>query len=132
MRVRLAVAADLAAIADFDRFGGDRAAEVAEARCLVADDDGAVGYMAFRADGCVGQPFVTYLAIAPSHRRRGLARTLIAAVADRLGPRLFISTETGNAAMLALLTADGWRAVGEIRAVNASGAAEVFFVKSFG
>jgi ribosomal protein S18 acetylase RimI-like enzyme len=88
--------------------------------------------VSFRADGCVGHPFVTYLAIAPSHRRRGLARLLISAVAERLGPRLFISTERGNRAMLALLSVEGWREVGEIRDVNRSGSAEVFFVKTFG
>ena len=125
---------DLAAIATFYPFAGDRWQELAAGQVLVAEVGGAVvGYLTFSRAGFIGRPFVHFLAVAPEARRRGIARALLGAAAARLGPcRLFISTEEGNAPMLRLLEHDGWTAAGCVQNVNADGSAECFFYREVG
>ena len=122
---------DFAALDAFDPFGGDRREELAGGRVLVAEDGGRVaGYLTFSRAGFIGRPFVHFLAVAPEVRRRGIARGLLRAAAERVGPgRLFISTEEGNAPMLRLLEREGWTAAGCVRNVNDDGSAECFFYR---
>jgi len=125
---------DVAALAAFDPFGGDRRQELAGGRVLVAEAGGrVVGYLTFSPAGFIGRPFVHFLAVAPEFRRRGIASGLLRAVAARVGPsRLFISTEEGNAPMLRLLEREGWAAAGCVRNVNDDGSAECFFYREVG
>ena len=133
--IRIGTPEDLPAIAAFDPFRGDRPQELAAGSVLVAEDGGGqvVGYVTFSPAGFIGRPFVHFLAVAPASRRQGVARTLLHAVAARVGPcRLFISTEEDNAPMLRLLEQDGWTAAGCVRHVNENGAAECFFCREVG
>ncbi len=130
--IRPATVADLAAIDAFDPFAGDRAREAAEGRLFVAEAVGGAvaGYVAWLPAGFVGRDYVTFLAVHPDHRRRGVARTLLRAVERRVGVgRLFVSTEEDNAAMLALLPREGWAHAGAVAGANDGDRAEVFFYK---
>ncbi|PNG26448.1 ribosomal protein S18-alanine N-acetyltransferase [Methylocella silvestris] len=60
------------------------------------------------------------IAVAPEHRRAGVAATLIAAHLPRLGARgvarLFLEVETGNVPARALYASNGFHEVGERKA----------------
>lgn len=129
--IRLAAPDDLAAIKTFNVFGGDRAREIAENRMLVMEEAGqVVGYVSWLISGFVGHDFITYLCVAPSFRRRGIAVRLLRAVEARIGAgRLFVSTEEDNAVMLALLPREGWTLAGAVKGANTGDRAEVFFYK---
>mgnify|MGYP001279792609 CR=1 FL=1 len=131
--IRPAVAQDFPAIDAFDPMGGDRAAEIAAGCMLVAVDasnDRAIGYVSWHPSGLLGRAYITFCAVDPAWRRRGVARRLIDTVSVRFaGQRLFISTETDNTAMLSLFARDGWTPCGEIRGANASGLPEVYFYR---
>jgi len=124
---------DYPAIHAFDPMGGDRAGEIAAGCMLVAVDEAAdrpIGYVSWHPSGLLGRAYITFCAVDPSWRRRGVARRLIRAVAARFaGQRLFISTETDNVAMLSLFARDGWMPCGEVRGANASGLPEVYFYR---
>jgi GNAT superfamily N-acetyltransferase len=82
---------------------------------LVADaGDEVVGLLAYRTDWfqCT---FVSLVSVRPSHRRRGVARRLYAAV-ERMSPspRLFSSTEETNAVSIQMHTALGFQPSGHI------------------
>jgi GNAT superfamily N-acetyltransferase len=82
---------------------------------LVADDDaGITGVVAYRTDWfqCT---FVSLVAVRADARRRGVARSLYAAV-ERVSPspRLFSSTEETNAASIRMHTALGFAPSGHI------------------
>ena len=129
--IRPGVADDVAAIDAFDPFAGDRREELAAGRVLVAKVDGeVVGYATFSESGFIGRPFVHFLAVAASHRRRGVGTALLRAVAARVGGRrLFASTEQANAAMIRLLEREGWTPAGCVEGVNADGSAECFYYR---
>jgi ribosomal protein S18 acetylase RimI-like enzyme len=129
--IRPAEPRDFSAIDAFDDFGGNRRREIAEQRCLVCEQDGAVvGYVSWLPEGFISNHFVSFLMVAETGRRRGVATRLLAAVETRLRPcKLFISTDADNEVMLALLRARGWSYSGTIEAVNRNGGGESFFRK---
>lgn len=131
MQVRPGTPDDAEAIAVFDCFWGDRAAAIDENRCLVATIDGKVaGYVTFKLKGLIGRDFVEFLVVDEAFRRRGVAVALLRGVEQAVGPgRLFISTESNNAPMLALLEQDGWTDSGQIDNLNDSGHVERFFCR---
>ncbi|MFK7789215.1 MAG: N-acetyltransferase family protein [Phycisphaeraceae bacterium] len=131
MQIRTATTDDAEAIAAFDCFGGDRPAAIQAGRCVVAEVDGDIaGYAVFKKRGLIGRDFVEFLVVRDGLRRRGVAVALLLELEARCSPgRLFISTESNNAPMLALLQRQGYRAAGQITDINASGNAERFFCR---
>ncbi|MEQ9454474.1 MAG: GNAT family N-acetyltransferase [Phycisphaeraceae bacterium] len=129
--IRVGEVADFDAIDAFDPLGGNRREELASGRVLVVEVGGElVGYVTYSAAGFIGRPFIHFLAIAERYRRHGLARRLLGAIADRVGPcRLFVSTEADNEPMLRLLDQDQWIAAGCVEGVNLDGPAECFFYR---
>ena len=129
--IRAGTTSDFDQIDAFDPFSGDRASELSQGRCLVAEaDTQVVAYVTFSVVGFIGRPFVHFLAVAPGHRRRGVALALLRAVEAEIGTgRLFISTEAGNGPMLSLLARDGWTPAGCVQGVNDDGSAECFFFR---
>lgn len=127
--IRPAKPVDLAAIDQFDEFSGARQSEIAEDRMLVFEAESAAkAYISWHPSGFVGNPFITYLCIAPSHRRKGIANALIKQARAALPPeRVFISTEEDNTAMLSLLKKQGWTMAGQVNGANSGEIAEVFF-----
>jgi ribosomal protein S18 acetylase RimI-like enzyme len=76
-----------------------------------------------------GHTFVNVLAVAPRHRRRGCAGTLLAhAERNALTDRVFTSTNASNAAMHAVLKRYGWRRCGEVDDLD-PGDPEIVYVK---
>ena len=129
--IRVGLPNDFDQIERFDPFAGDRRAELAEGRVLVAEVAGHVaGYATFSNPGFIGHPFLHFVAVEPRHRRRGIACSLLQAIArDFVTKRLFASTEEDNTAMLALFDREGWSSAGSVRGVNADGSAECFFYR---
>lgn len=87
-------------------------------------------YLSTARSGLIGHPFVTYVCVAESCRRTGVASALLDAVEhEYAGKRLFISTESGNHRMLALLDRRGYIPAGDVSGLNDahSGADERFF-----
>jgi GNAT superfamily N-acetyltransferase len=82
---------------------------------LVADAGGeVVGLLAYRTDWfqCT---FVSLVSVRESHRKRGVARRLYAAVEQMSpSPRLYSSTEETNAACIKMHTALGFHPSGHI------------------
>lgn len=129
--IRPALVGDLAEIDSFDPFAGDRLREIEEHRMLVLYlEKSVVAYASWQPAGFIGRDYVTFLCVAPSHRRQGFAVTLLGSVEAHVGPgRLFISTEEDNAAMLTLLPREGWTYAGEVKGANDGDRAELFFWK---
>lgn len=115
----------------FDPFAGDRPKDIAEGRCIVAElNSQVIGYVVFQAAGFIGRPFVQFLAVAPDHRRCGIATILLQTVERRIGSgRLFISTEADNVPMKHLLAQSEWIAAGCVAGVNNNDVAECFFYR---
>ncbi|BCA64394.1 hypothetical protein HMP09_p0042 (plasmid) [Sphingomonas sp. HMP9] len=130
LNIRLAEPTDLAAIAAFDAFPGDRIIEIVERRMLVIDIDGrAQGYTSWQKNGCIGKDYVNKLVVSEACRGKGLAKQLIAALNTVLVGRVFISTPANNIAAVGLLDATSWVPAGEIVGLLPLGEAEVFFYK---
>jgi predicted GNAT superfamily acetyltransferase len=122
MRVRECTDADLPVVVDLAAtlIGTRRAADLARTRCergelLVADAAGEVlGCVAYRTDWfqCT---YVMLAVVAEYARRRGVARALFAAVAQRSpSARLFSSTEETNAVAIQMHRALGFVPSGHI------------------
>lgn len=106
-------------------------ASVAAGGCLVARDGAAAaGYLTWDR-GFFDRPFVRLLVIARTHRRRGIGRALVRAAeaAARAHGELFISTETINSPMRALVLAEGYAPSGAVDHINAPENPELFFYK---
>lgn len=126
--VRLAEPYDLSRLMEFDSFPGDRIAEIVEKRMLVAEiDNSVVGYVAWQHGRCVGRDYVNKLVVDDDHRRRGIARALIAALNTSLSGRVFISTGADNRAAMSLLKGTGWSAAGQIVGLRPLNEPETFF-----
>jgi GNAT superfamily N-acetyltransferase len=131
MKTRIGQPEDLEAIQAFDCFGGDRAADLAAGRCLVAElDRGIAGYVVFSPKGLIGQHFINFLVVDEPYRRQGVAVALLRAVEKQLLPcRLFISTGKTNTRMQALLTKDGWTSAGQIAGMMPGEFTELFYFR---
>lgn len=128
--IRAASPADFEAIDRFDPFAGDRRAEIADGRLVVAEIAGEViGYVSWQPSALVGRDYIAFVTVRDDQRRQGIARTLVRHAYERLSGRVFISTEEDNVAMLALLPAESWTFAGEIAGVNENGRSEVYFYK---
>ena len=127
---RWARVGDLADIAKFDIFAGDRRAEIAARRCRVSVRAGRVlGYVSWLPFGFVGNTLITYLCVAPECRREGIGSRLLESALSEIGaPKVFVSTEETNTGMQALLNAAGWRAAGGVDQANDDGTPELFYV----
>lgn len=127
--IRPATAADEAAILPFDAFAGDRRSEILAGHCVVAQVDGqVVAYASWAPAGLLGQPFLTYLCVHPSHRRQGLATALIRHVQGAATGRMLISsTEDWCAEMQHIFERLGWQRVGTIATINQDGSVEIFY-----
>ena len=129
--VRLGQPPDEPLIRSFDEFKNRRAQELAEERLFVwTDGTEPVGYVTMARDGFIGHPYVEFLCVHPDYRRRGIASTLLLhCETQHAGRRLFISTESNNATMLALLEARGYVGAGSVSGANRDGSDEVFFFR---
>jgi ribosomal-protein-alanine N-acetyltransferase len=78
--------------------------EVLAGRVVVAADPDVVGYVATMQAGDAVD--LTRIAVAPSHRRRGLAHALLAEVASDV--RMLLEVSAANDAALAFYTAEGF------------------------
>ena len=122
---------DLTDLAGFDPFKHDRRGEVAEGRMTVWEVDGAaVGYLTVTGSRFHGYPYLQFLCVRDDHRRRGIASALLRHAEERFaGKRVFVSTESTNAGMLALLGPRGYLRSGALAGLNRDGSEEVFFYK---
>lgn len=134
----IASARDLAALRAIDvllvsreRQDAILAESVAAGGCIVARDGAELaGYLTWDL-GFFNRPFVRLLVVVSAYRRRGIGRALVAD-AERAAVahgELFISTETINAPMRALLLAEGYEPSGSIDHINGPGNAELIFYK---
>jgi len=132
--IRLGTIADVPIIDLFDPFGDSREKEVSEKRMHVFQDvEGRpVAYISIAGYTLHGFPYVTFLLVHRDHRRKGIATNLLHQVeALHRGKRMFISTESDNQEMLALLKKENYRLSGVLNGLNDDhgGAGEVFFFK---
>ena len=79
-------------------------------QALVAEDDGLVGFaVTLRSDDVVD---LQRIAVAPAHRRAGIARSLLAAVRRQVradgGHRMLLEVSADNQAALAFYAAEGF------------------------
>jgi GNAT superfamily N-acetyltransferase len=110
-----ALVALAATLVGAQRASGLVRAHVERRELLVGEVDGQVGgFLAYRTDwfGCT---FVSLVVVAESHRRRGVARELFAAV-ERRSPsaRLFSSTEETNTTSIQMHRALGFTPSGHV------------------
>jgi len=104
---------------------------VAYGGCFVARDDSLLaGYITWDL-GFFHRPFVRLLVVVAAYRRCGFGSALLGAVerAAATHRELFVSTETINAPMQALLVRAGYAHSGSIDNINAPGNAELVFHK---
>lgn len=96
---------------------------------MVAERKGeAVAYASFQPVGLLGQPLLTYLCVAPTARRQGLGKKLIAAIQQTARGRMLLSsTEDWCVASQKIFTGLGWRKIGELASVNKDGSTEYFY-----
>ena len=130
--IRLGTLADIPVLDPFDPFGGSREEEVSGNRLHVfRDDEGKlIGYVSTAGYRFHGYPYVAFLLVHPGYRRRGIATKLLRHVeALHVGERIFISTESDNNEMLALLAKLQYQYSGALAGLNLDGVGEVFFFK---
>jgi ribosomal protein S18 acetylase RimI-like enzyme len=132
--IRSGIPEDIPRIDAFDPFGGSREQEICEGRLHVFEQEGgvAIAYISIAEYRLHGFPYVTFLLVHPDHQRRGIATKLLRHVeAMHEGQRLFVSTESDNPPMLALLEKESYERSGALSGLNDShsGAEEVFFYK---
>jgi GNAT superfamily N-acetyltransferase len=134
IELRLAQAADVAEISEFDEFNGDRLREVEAGTCFVAVGTGKVlGYASYEPRGLLGQPLLTYLCVQDAHRRQGIATSLVRLVQSRAsGRKLLSSTEDWCLGTQRIFERLGWQKVGEIAGVNKDGSSEWFYAVDLG
>lgn len=118
--IRPATSADVAMLADLERVAFSDPWSAASLREVLAagssfgfvaeGDGGIVGYGLGRMIGDDGE--ILNLAVAPEHRRRGVARALLAAMLSRFDDgairRVFLEVREGNLAALTLYEAEGF------------------------
>ena len=142
-RIAVATAADVAALCALDVSLVKRDRQDAIVRESVRDG---TAFAAWDADALAGyvtwdlgffhRPFVRLLAVARTHRRRGIGAALLRRVEEaafetarvhELRPELFVTTEGINADMQALLARAGYAPSGSIDNVNEPGNPELVY-----
>jgi ribosomal protein S18 acetylase RimI-like enzyme len=132
VRLRHATYADLAAVAALDPAftpGSERQRLVTEAVttgptvCHVAESGAAttevVGYVVLRPRHFFDRDFVETLVVAESARRRGVGTRLLGhAVQGARTQQVFVSTNTSNGPMRALLDREGWTLSGTLEGID--------------
>jgi GNAT superfamily N-acetyltransferase len=128
-RIRNGLQADIPLIEAFDEFVGDRPSEIEAGTLFVAEvNEVVVGYASYSPYGLLGQPMLTYLCVKNSHRRKGVARSLVKHVQRSVRGRVLISsTEDWCEEMQRLFEGLSWRRAGELSGVNKDGSKEVFY-----
>lgn len=129
--IRQAILADYHMIHSFDYFSGDREEDIQEARVFVHEHGGIVrGYLSMARSGLLGRPYVQYLAVDTNFHRNGVATTLLDYIEKHYcDQRLFISTESGNFPMQALLSKRHYVPAGEISGANLNETVELYYFK---
>jgi GNAT superfamily N-acetyltransferase len=130
--IRAAEPSDLPQIMSFDALVGDRLTEIMDKRMLVADDGQIQAYLSWQHGGCLGKDYVGKLVVRPERQRRGLARKLLDALADKRSGRMFISTGERNIAALGLISATGWTFAGRVAGLLSDDEAEFFIYRDHG
>ena len=118
-------------INSFDPFSGSREQDIKEGRVFVYIDEGTPSrFISMAKAGLLGRPYVQYLAVRPSTQRNGVASSLLNFIEKKHNQqRLFISTESENAPMKALLSKKSYVPAGEIYGANINGTNELYFYK---
>jgi GNAT superfamily N-acetyltransferase len=134
IELRPAQPSDVAEIAEFDEFNGDRLREVEAGTCFVAVSTGkVVGYASYEQRGLLGQPLLTCLCVREAFRRQGIAMSLVSLVQSHAsGRKLLSSTEDWCTATQRIFEHLGWQKVGEIAGVNKDGSSEWFYAVDLG
>ena len=127
--IRKATTEDLAAIAAFDVFSGDRGAEIQAGEIVVAICEGEVVAYMMHNRRFYQKPFIWLLCVKESYQRRGIADQLLvwAEAHYAKDATLFSSTEADNERMIRLFTRRGYEPSGSIDNIQA--VAEVIFIR---
>ena len=130
--IRWGTKEDLNQIEAFDEFGGNREREITN-QCLKVylANNKVVGYISVVEDSCLcGHPIISFLCIHPQYRRQGIASKLLTDIETQYSDRkLFISTESNNPIMLALIKKRNYVLAGSLAGINDDGSDEVYFYK---
>jgi [ribosomal protein S18]-alanine N-acetyltransferase len=115
MIIRPITAADLTAIATIQSLSPEAAqwtpADYLAHDCRVAEADGAVaGFLAAR-QVAPGEWEILNLAVAPSQRRRGVARALVSSLLSERRATFFLEVRESNSAALAFYASAGFRPI---------------------
>lgn len=146
MTVRPARAGDVADVAELDRhlFGADAWSTaqveeelVGERRSAWVAGDPLVGYaVTLRVGDPVELVDLQRIAVHPDHRRRGLARALLAAAladaADRGADRMLLEVSADNPGALAFYAAEGFAEIDRRRGYYRDGADAVVMQRTLG
>lgn len=131
--IRLGTLKDLEQIDLFDEFGGDRRQEITENYLIVyLINNQVVAYITTIERSCLcGHPLISFLCVHPQYRRQGIASQLFTVVEKKYSDRrLFISTESNNPIMLALIKKRNYTMAGTLAKINDDGSDEVYFYRS--
>jgi GNAT superfamily N-acetyltransferase len=134
--VRRADAADLAAILSIDdhaTIGSERVSVLAQrvesGDCFVNETEGHVrGFVSVHSRSFFGRDFIELIQVAPDFRRKGIASALLrASVLWSTTPKIFISANRSNLAMLNLLRKERWQFSGELEGLDVGDPELVFY-----
>lgn len=128
--IRFGALRDYPDLLEFDEFIGDRRLDLQAGELLVAESTGgrAEGYLRISPTGFLGWPLLALLCVRTDVRRRGAGQALVtAAIADGRFPRLYVTTEQGNDAMLELFFKLGAEAIGHVDQLNFDGGRDLLF-----
>lgn len=131
MQIRRATYDEAKGIKDFDVFVGDRRVDNWRGELLVCVEDGSVlGFVTYSSNLFYNRPFISLLVVRERHRRRGIAAALVARVLDFYhGLDVWISTEEGNEAAIALFHKIGFERHGRIDGLDHDQSVELFFCR---
>lgn len=108
-------------------------AVTSDSELLIAHDGAApAGFLLARPRGFAGSPYVASIAVAPSHRSRGVGSSLLRHVEARYAPparHIFLLCSTFNTRAQQLYDRHGYARVGEIPAYVIANANELIFHK---
>lgn len=101
---------------------------VTSGSAVVADDGSRVAGYAVLEYSFFGQGFIVMLQVAPSHRRRGVATSLVRHIErTRHTPKLFTSTNESNGPMRALMSSLGYEPSGIVHNLDENDPELIFF-----